>query len=253
MFNSTWLIRFAPVISTVVVVHGTFLFLILKFNLYLSLRLLLLWFWEKLNNNHEQQRTDQLLYIFLKNVYSNGDSGGPIFQYNLANEPVLVGVASIAVLCSTTNIPTVYVRTSAHLDFLPKEAFNLTMVTNAAILPDANRTSPFGYEPIEAFNDTGSGWTRTATLLVATLVSGTVLVAIGVGLFLWIVLRRRKRLRKPAIPAAVVAPPPVAYATRANVEAGAENVSEIRTAAGGAGSGSASLTKSQTMETIGNL
>lgn len=78
----------------------------------------------------------------------NGDSGGPIFQYDDVDRPVLVGVASIAVQCSTTDVPTVYVRTSAFIgSFIPDDGVTLTNNTVAYVLPVANRTYPNGLGP----------------------------------------------------------------------------------------------------------
>ena len=48
----------------------------------------------------------------------NGDSGGSIFQYDSQSRPVLVCVASSAVQCSSTKVPTVYIRTSAYVNDL---------------------------------------------------------------------------------------------------------------------------------------
>lgn len=54
-----------------------------------------------------------------RNVYSQGDSGGPMFQYDTNNRPVLVGVVSIGVGCAERRYPGIYVRTSMFTDFLP--------------------------------------------------------------------------------------------------------------------------------------
>lgn len=58
-----------------------------------------------------------VLTIILFN--SQGDSGGPLFQYDPEGSPVLVGIVSIGVECANARFPGVYVRTSAHIDFLP--------------------------------------------------------------------------------------------------------------------------------------
>lgn len=68
---------------------------------------------------------------------SKGDSGGPLFQYDENDEPVLIGVASIAVRCSTERFPAAYVRTSMFIDsFLPGSEIELTNSTTAIILPE---------------------------------------------------------------------------------------------------------------------
>lgn len=52
---------------------------------------------------------------------SQGDSGGPLFQYDTAGIPVIVGIVSIGVECANARFPGVYVRTSTHSEFLPKD------------------------------------------------------------------------------------------------------------------------------------
>lgn len=49
---------------------------------------------------------------------SNGDSGGPLIYYGDDDEPILVGVVSSSVRCGNDRFPGLYVRTSAHVDFI---------------------------------------------------------------------------------------------------------------------------------------
>lgn len=53
-----------------------------------------------------------------------------MFQYDQEGRPVLVGVVSIGVECANAQFPGVYVRISAHDDFLPTTGINRTWRTN---------------------------------------------------------------------------------------------------------------------------
>lgn len=49
---------------------------------------------------------------------SNGDSGGPLIFYGDDDEPILAGIVSSSVRCGDEYFPGLYVRTSAHVDFI---------------------------------------------------------------------------------------------------------------------------------------
>lgn len=70
-------------------------------------------------------------------VRSNGDSGGPLFHYGDDGEPILVGVVSSSVECGDSTFPGLYVRTSAHVDFIEgnykASQNNLTLIITASI------------------------------------------------------------------------------------------------------------------------
>lgn len=50
---------------------------------------------------------------------SNGDSGGPLLQYDDTGSPILIGVTSASYKCGAAGYPTLFVRLSAFRDFLP--------------------------------------------------------------------------------------------------------------------------------------
>lgn len=52
-------------------------------------------------------------------MFSNGDSGGPLIQYDSENNPVLIGVTSASYKCGSDGYPTLFVRVSAFTGFLP--------------------------------------------------------------------------------------------------------------------------------------
>lgn len=123
----------------------------------------------------------------------NGDSGGPIFQYDELDRPVLIGVASIAVECSTTEVPTVYVRVSAFIGpFIPDDGVTLTNHTVAYVLPEANRTYPNGEGPASLSSSGGVFQLDTSTWVLIGV--GVLCVAFVLAGFLkWGALRRRPR------------------------------------------------------------
>lgn len=51
-------------------------------------------------------------------VPCNGDSGGPLLQYDAAGSPVLIGVASFGFECGARGIPSVFVRISAFTSWM---------------------------------------------------------------------------------------------------------------------------------------
>lgn len=51
-------------------------------------------------------------------LQSMGDSGGPLLVYTSDGEAIVVAVVSSGVKCAAESYPGLYVRTSAHLDFL---------------------------------------------------------------------------------------------------------------------------------------
>lgn len=72
-------------------------------------------------------------------IDSYGDSGGPLFQYNARNEPVLIGIVSSGEGCAEPAYPGIYVRVSRHNRFLPRDGVSRTMSVVSVILgPDGD-------------------------------------------------------------------------------------------------------------------
>lgn len=59
---------------------------------------------------------------------SNGDSGGPVIQY-AGDQPILIGVASASVQCTSSGYPDVSVRVSAHTEWITGLATNAVVHT----------------------------------------------------------------------------------------------------------------------------
>lgn len=83
-------------------------------------------------------------------LHSQGDSGGPMIQYNAAGDPVLVGIVSTGLGCAQAGFPGIYIRTAAFEQWLDGDA--------AAQYSKTNSTSP----------------------IFAPLLSRTIIIAIGV-------------------------------------------------------------------------
>lgn len=73
---------------------------------------------------------------------SRGDSGGPLFQYDANDNPVLLGVVSRGVRCADAQYPGLYVRTAAHTDFLPIGEMVTASATSAIMVANATPVSP---------------------------------------------------------------------------------------------------------------
>lgn len=73
---------------------------------------------------------------------SGGDSGGPLIQYNIDDEPVLIGVVSASVGCAVSTYPGIYVRISTYSDFIPVEdGITRTDSTSPKFVVDGNRVT----------------------------------------------------------------------------------------------------------------
>lgn len=72
-------------------------------------------------------------------IDSYGDSGGPLFQYDASNEPVLVGIVSSGLGCAERNYPGVYVRVSKFNKFIPRAGVTrATAVVTVTFQPDGS-------------------------------------------------------------------------------------------------------------------
>lgn len=69
-------------------------------------------------------------------VDSQGDSGGPIFQYDINGDPVVVGTVSFGPKCGSPEPPGVYARTSAHTSLFQGKAGIVTVTNTKSIMSD---------------------------------------------------------------------------------------------------------------------
>lgn len=141
----------------------------------------------------------------------NGDSGGPLLQYAPDGIPVLVGVASIAVRCSVTTVPTVYVAVAAHTAFLPPPTVTSRDAVQI-ILPLSNRTAPYGHagvqatdldnNPTQGEDDTQEqqseqidGRWATSVIVIVTVLGAAAVVLLAVAIVCACAVSRRHRAR----------------------------------------------------------
>lgn len=87
-------------------------------------------------------------------VCSIGDSGGPLFQYDENDEPVLVGVVSRGVGCADADFPGIYVRTATYADFLDLDQVKRTESTDEVMFND-QELAPTGPPNSEESKPTG--------------------------------------------------------------------------------------------------
>lgn len=66
-----------------------------------------------------------------------GDSGGPLIQYDRNGYPILVGVVSSGIECADETYPTIHVRTSAFVDFIPWDEGVIESYDAIAVYSDA--------------------------------------------------------------------------------------------------------------------
>lgn len=133
--------------------------------------------------------------------FSQGDSGGPIIQYNSVNEPVVVGVVSYGGECAAEGSPGVYVRTGAHLAWMQDLGveFIATSSTKPLSYPKSDEGPTAGADPAPSSKpDEGvaAGVEETNSNLGGGAIAGitiSVLAAAVAALVLVLYLWRRRR------------------------------------------------------------
>lgn len=75
-------------------------------------------------------RTDTLFFLF---VNSQGDSGGPVIQYDEAGNPVLVAVVSFGVGCARPQFPGVNTRVAFYRDWF--ERIGMDFIASTSVAP----------------------------------------------------------------------------------------------------------------------
>lgn len=68
-------------------------------------------------------------------MFSNGDSGGPLFQYDENDNPILVGIVVSGLGCARAGYPGIYVRVSSHGGLIPTDGVTLA---NESVALDVN-------------------------------------------------------------------------------------------------------------------
>lgn len=134
--------------------------------------------------------------IYSACLYSVGDSGGPLIQYDTAGEPVLVGIAIAVVLCGSAGYPSLYTRIAGFVDFLPMDDVVSTNELNPVLYsestPNANpEMSPSSSTPGHGGDGTSDVNIQSKMLpVIIIVVSSAIIGLLGAAIIVYKVSRR---------------------------------------------------------------
>lgn len=78
----------------------------------------------------------------------NGDSGGPLFQFDNAGNPVLIGTVNAGVACGLFNYPAMFMRVSSYVGWMQSIGAEFTTSSGAKQELDTSSPLPFEQSPV---------------------------------------------------------------------------------------------------------